>query len=190
MCRLLIWGNQVHHGSNVQHFEPVCKARNSTLNSKQTIRNVTEVETLGYKRGNKIIRPDPEKLKRLEFFTPPTTFRELGTLKSLLAHYSRWILRFSSRLFPLTQVIGFPISGEALRVFKWFQQEIKHLQLQAYCEELPFTLEARSDPVATYAILKQLGKPVDYFSATLHRSRLRYPKAEKEASSIIAAVKH
>ena len=107
--------DQAQHDLNVKHFEYVCKTRNLTLNNKKTIRNVAEVDILGYRVGNKIIRPGPEKLKRLETFPPPKTFKELQSLKGLLAYYSRWIPKFSSKLYPLTRITEFPIKGEALR---------------------------------------------------------------------------
>ena len=136
------------------------------------------------------ISPGPRKLETLLNLRPPETPREMKYLKGLLAYYSQWIPKFSTKLHPLTKVDQFPIRGEALRAFIAFQREVRNLELRAYSDELPFTVEAGADGVATYATLKQLGQPVSYFSSTLHGSPLLYPRSEKEALSSIRSEEH
>ena len=57
--------SQNQHDFNVQRFEEVCKSRRLTLNNEKTIRNVSEIEVLGYRVGNMLIRPGLNKLERL-----------------------------------------------------------------------------------------------------------------------------
>ena len=57
--------DQDQHDQNVQRFESVCKQRRLTLNNEKTVRNVSEINILGYWIGNMQISPDPEKLQTL-----------------------------------------------------------------------------------------------------------------------------
>ena len=53
-----------------------------------------------------------------------------------------------------------------------------------------FELETDASDIALAAVLNQNGKPVKFFSRTLHGSELKNSSIEKEASAIIEAVRH
>ena len=56
-------------------------------------------------------------------------------------------------------------------------------------ECIPFTIEIDASKFANGATLSQLGKPVAFLSRTLHGSELHHSAVEKEAYSIVEALR-
>ena len=137
--------DQEQHDRNVQRFESVCKQRRLTLNNEKTVRNVSEINILGYRIGNMQISPDPEKLQTLLNLRPPGSPRELKFAKGLFAYYSHWIANFSSKLHPLNKVSQFPLHGDALKAFYAIQNETKDMKLRANDKRLPQIGRAQSE---------------------------------------------
>ena len=57
-------------------------------------------------------------------------------------------------------------------------------------EKEPLELETDASDIALSAVLNQNGRPVGFFSRTLHGSELKHSAIEKEAAAIVEAVKH
>ena len=57
-------------------------------------------------------------------------------------------------------------------------------------EDRSFVLETDASNVAISATLNHDGKPVAFFSRTLNKSQKMYPTVEKEAMSIVEAIRH
>ena len=57
-------------------------------------------------------------------------------------------------------------------------------------EDQKFVVETDASNVAISATLNQNGKPVAFFSRTLNKPQKKYPIVEKEAMSIVEAIKY
>ena len=68
---------QEDHDLNVKAFMEAINRNNFTLNESKTISSVSNVQILGYVVGDGLIRPDPERMRPLKEFPPPTTFKLL-----------------------------------------------------------------------------------------------------------------
>ena len=53
---------------------------------------------------------------------------------------------------------------------------------------MPFTLETDASDIALSAVLSQNGRPVAFFSRTLHGPGVKHPAIEKEAAAIVESI--
>ena len=116
---------------------------------------------------------------------PKPLQRALG----LFAYYAKWVPNFSDRVSTLKNVRTFPMGKQAVNDFNELKQAIANATLKAIDDTAPFTVECDASEIAISATLNQGGRPVAFFSRTLHKSELRYPAVEKEAMSIIESVR-
>ena len=77
---------------------------------------------------------------------------------------------------------------QAQEAFECLKLEIENSV--AIDELLPFEIETDASDIALAVVLNQGGRPVAFYSRTLHGSKLGHPTVEKEACAIIEAVRH
>ena len=180
---------QEEHDLNVKAFLEAISRNYFTLNESKTISSVPEIQILGYVVGNGLIRPDPERLRPLQDFPPPTTFKLLQRVLGMFAYYAKWIDCFADKIRRLADVKSFPLSKEALQAFQRLKSELEHTALKSVDESKPFVVECDASDVAVSATLNQGGRPVAFMSRTLQGGERRYPAIEKEATAIIEAIR-
>jgi len=75
--------DQEEHDDNVKSFLAAIRRRKFTLNESKTIVSQNDIHILGYVVGNGVVKPDPERMRALTEFPPPTGFNRivLWTLK-------------------------------------------------------------------------------------------------------------
>ena len=98
--------------------------------------------------------------------------------------------KFSDKISPLVNSKSFPLNNDAKEAFELLKLEIEKSVVVATDESKPFELETDASDIALAAVLNQNGRPVAFFSRTLHGSELKHSSVEKEASAIIEAVRH
>ena len=175
--------------SHSSKFLESMKKRGMSLNDSKTVYGVTELNVLGYCVGNNQIKPDPERLRPLKEFPPPSSAKSLQRALGLFAYYSKWVPNFSDRIGRLKNAKTFPLNEEELADFESLKDAIGAATLQAIDETIPFTVECDASDIAVSATLNQNGRPVAFMSRSLQGSELAYPPVEKEATAIIEAVR-
>ena len=135
------------------------------------------------------MKPDPDRLKPLQQLPAPTNEKSLKRVVGLFAYYSSWISSYSSKIRPLLDTKQFPLSEEALTAFENLKKELETVTLQRIDESLPFVVETDASDFAIAAILNQGGRPVAFFSRTLNKNELVHPAIEKEACSVVEALR-
>ena len=83
----------------------------------------------------------------------------------------------------------FPLTNAEVDDFNSIKSAIANATLKAIDEDQLFTVECDASEVAVSATLNQNGRPVAFMSRTLQAGELHYPAMEKEATSIIEAVR-
>lgn len=185
-----VCGNsEKEHDENLQHFLAVAKAYNLSLNDEKCEYKTRSINLLGYsvKEGN--IRPDPERLEPLLQLPLPKDTASLRRTLGMLAHYSRWIPRFSEKISPLTQVKDFPLTKAAETAYEALKTEIADSAVQVVDPWGSFTVETDASDHALAATLSQNDRPVAFFTRTLSSSEQKHSAVEKEAYAVVESLR-
>ena len=177
------------HDENYERFKRVSKENNFTFNENVGVFCQETIDVLGYRISQNCLQPDPERLKPLKDLPPPDNLKSLKRVIGLFAYYSSWISNYSSKIRPLLDTKTFPLSNEAVCAFNDLKQELASATLQRIDENVPFTVETDASDFAIAAILNQGGRPVAFFSRSLTSNELAHPAVEKEACSIVEALR-
>ena len=116
---------------------------------------------------------------------PPEDEKALARVMGLLAHYSRWIQNFSTKIRPLSHASSFPLNEDAIEAFTQLKQEVANSVLATPDLSMPLFLETDASDFAIGATLSQDHRPVAFFSRTLNKSESKHHSVEKEAYAIV-----
>jgi len=83
----------------------------------------------------------------------------------------------------------FPLQSDAVTALDSLREELLSACLKCIDENEPFTVECDASDFAIADVLSQGERPVAFMSRTLSKSECNYPTVEKEAASIIEAVR-
>ncbi|GFT77142.1 retrovirus-related Pol polyprotein from transposon opus [Trichonephila clavipes] len=158
--------DQKEHDDNLEKFMTVAKKYNLTLNEDKCTYSSNSVHLLGYIIQDGIIKPDPERLKPLRDMPVPKDSSALQRKKQ------------------------FPLSRDAVLTFNSLKDDVANAALATIEDDIPFRVETDSSDFAIGATLSQAGRPVAFFSRTLHASEFRHSSPEKEAYAIVESLRH
>ncbi|GFW73116.1 retrovirus-related Pol polyprotein from transposon opus [Trichonephila clavipes] len=179
--------DQKEHDDNLEKFMTVTKKYNLTLNEDKCTYSSNSVHLLGYIIQGGIIKPDPERLKPLRDMPFPKDSSALQRALGMFSHYCRWISGFSKKIRPLLGKKQFPLSRDAVLTFNSLKDNVANAALATIEDDIPFR---NSSDFAIGATLSQTGRPVAFFSRTLHASELRHSSPEKEAYADVESLRH
>ena len=182
--------DQKDHDTNLSNFLAAAKKVNLKYNESKCEFNTRKLKLLGCLIENGEIRPDPDRMRPLENLPPPHNQKSLKRCLGFFSHYAKWIPNFSEEVRPLSKTTTFPISDEALKSIESMKQDIKSSVVCCIDDSIPFQVECDASDHTLAATLNQQGRPVAFFSRTLSPHEIIYPSVEKEALSVIEAVRH
>ena len=84
----------------------------------------------------------------------------------------------------------FPLSKEAVYAFNVLKNDLVNVTFGVIDDELRFTLETDASDVAISATLNKKKRPIAFSSRTLYSSEVRQSSVEKEACTIVEAIRH
>ena len=76
---------------------------------------------------------------------------------------------------------SFPIKEDVAKAFNDLKMEIEKSAIRTVDESLPFVVETDASDIAFVAVLNQGGRPVAFFSRSLHGSEIKHPSVEKRS---------
>ena len=107
----------------------------------------------------------------------------------MFAHYSQWIPNFSEHIQPLVQMRSLPLSDIARAALTKLKTLLSEAALQPFTKGIPFTVETDASDFAIGATLSQQGRPIAFHSRSLQGSEKYHSAVEKEAYSIVDALR-
>ncbi|KAH9329514.1 hypothetical protein KI387_001622 [Taxus chinensis] len=149
-----------------------------------------EVNFLGHIVGKGLIKPDPQKLKAIEDWEPPSNVHEVRQFMGLATYYRRFVQGFSKLATPLTDLLK---KGRKWRWMEKQQQAFELLKQKLTSQPVlalpnygkPFEVQTDASDYAIGGVLMQEGHPVAYESRKLNDRERNYPVHEKEMTAIV-----
>ena len=156
-----------------------------------------ELLFVGHIVGKGTIKPDPDKIRAISEFPPPTNVTELKAFLGLANYYRRFIDGFASIASPLYQMLK---KGVA---FEWSQsrtiafENLKAALLSSRClyapnHRLPFILQTDASGVGISGILSQIVEgeehPVGFVSRQLNKAEQNYTATEWECLAVVWSI--
>ena len=118
----------------------------------------------------------------------PKTRTALQRMLGFFSYYSCWIPDFSNKIRPLIAAT-LPLSNAGIQAVRLLKQAIIDAAKAPIDESLPFCVETDASDSAISGILSQEGRPVAFFSRTLHTSEKNHHIVEKEAYAIVESIR-
>lgn len=181
--------NQEKHDRNVEKFMEIVEKYKFTLNNDKTIKSVTEIKILGYLISKDKTCPDPDRMKPLFDLPVPQNQKSLKRALGLFSYYSKWVSKFSDKIRSLTGEPNFPLNEEAISAFNTMKKSIAESCLICPNNDDLLVLETDASDHCLSASLNQGGRPVAFFSRTLHSHEQHHHSVEKEACAIVEAAR-
>ncbi|XP_055714392.1 uncharacterized protein K02A2.6-like [Phlebotomus papatasi] len=162
---------------------------------------VEEIEFVGYRISSKGIKPLESHIKAIQDAPPPKDKEQLQAFLGLVNFYCRFIEDRATVAECLHRLLDETTNAE----WKWEKihdkafRELKEALtstdiLMHYSLKVPLVLSCDSSSYGVGAVLahktERGEKPISYFSRTLNKHQRNYAQIDKEALSIIEAVKH
>ena len=175
--------------ANVAAFNNARVKYNLTLNDDQTVLCTTSIRILGYTISYNCIRPDQDRLKPLMEMPPPTSLKSQKRIIGMFSYYSKFIENFSDKIYPLNRNTEFPVPPAVLEAFRGLKLDLRDAALKTIDPSQELVVETDASDFCIAATLNQQGRPVAFFSRTLHGSEIGHHAVEKEAAAIVESIR-
>lgn len=156
------------------------------------------VKYLGFVIDCEGIRTDPDKIKAIVDFPPPTNVKEVRRLIGLVNWYRRFINNFSTIIAPITELLKKPkkkfvwtnVANDAFLSLKSALCSAPLLSCPNY--NLPFYVQCDASDVGIGAVLWQKHdegeKVIAYMSQKLTAGERKYSSTERECLAVLVAI--
>ena len=169
-----------------------------TLNPDKCNFFLSEIKYLGHVVSDKGIKPDPEKLKALKSFAPPSNVTEVRSFLGLTSFYRKFIKNFAEIAKPLNKLtqkysrfVWTVEANEAFETFKALLCKEPILKLPNFNKQFIIATDASAHSVG--AVLSQDFEgnelPIAYASRQLKNAEKNYSTTERECLALIFGLK-
>ena len=175
--------------ANVAAFNQAIIKYNLTLNADQTVLFTTSISILGYTISFNCIQPDQNRLRPLLEMPPPTGLKAQKRIIGMFAYYSKFIENFSDKIYILNRNTEFPVPPAVLEAFRGLKLDLRDAALKSIDPDQELVVETDASDFCIAASLNQQGRPIAFFSRTLHGSEIKHHAVEKEAAAIVESIR-
>ena len=159
-----------------------------------------QVLYLGHEVGNGTVKPNMAKVAAIALFPSHTDRKSLMRFLGMTGFFRRFCQNFADVVAPLTNLLKKEVK------FVWTpveQEAFEKVKSMLTCEPVskapdfskPFQLAVDASAIGMGAVLMQVDDnendhPVSFYSKTLDKHQQNYTVAEKEALSLLSALRH
>ena len=180
--------SRAEHDENLEAFMKMVRNYQITLNETKCLFNQDIIRVLGYEISQGVLKPDPSRTEALLRLEVPSSAKALQRLMGFFSYYACWVPDFSMKVRPLVGAT-FPLSSEAVTAIHHLKNAITTAAKAPVDENAPFCVETDASDTAISGILSQRGRPVAFFSRSLHPSEKNHHIVEKEAYAIVESIR-
>ena len=191
-----VWGETLEeHNSRLESLFQRCVAVNLKLNMAKCKFLQPELKYIGHIIGNKILKPDPEKVVAIASFKQPESKQDLQRFLGMVNYLAKFCDSLSEKLAPLRALLkadtGWQWDNNTGKVFESIKVAVSSLPvLRLFDSSLPVVLSVDASPIGVGAVLLQLGQPKEFASRTLTDTQQRYAQIEKELFAVQFGLQH
>ena len=107
----------------------------------------------------------------------------------MFAYYSKFIENFSDKIYILNHNTEFPVPPAVLEAFRGLKLDLRDAALKSIDPDQELVVETDASDFCIAASLNQQGRPIAFFSRTLHGSEIKHHAVEKEAAAIVESIR-
>lgn len=154
----------------------------------------TELKYLGHVISREGIHTDPDKIRAVKEYAPPTTIKEIRRFIGFASWYRRFVPNFSKIVIPLTHLtkknIKFHWDDEQETAFRTLQNKLIEAPILC-CPDFKQRFYLQTDAsneglgVVLYQIIEGKEVVVAYGSRTLNEAEKKYSVTEKECLAVV-----
>ena len=188
---------------HLQHLQEVfdrLRKANLTLKFSKCKFAVQRVKYLGHILSPEGVLPDPEKVKIIQDWQPPTNPKQVRQFLGLANYYRRFVEKYSSIAKPLQNLTKkdepWNWTEKCQKAFNILRNSLINPPCLAYPDmERPFILTTDASGVAISYILSQIGEDgvehvISYAGRALRNAEVNYGITDKEGLAVIEGFNH
>ncbi|RUS68488.1 hypothetical protein EGW08_023750 [Elysia chlorotica] len=188
---VIVHGRTRHeHDLNLQNFLSHCGKYGVRLNRDKLELASNKITFMGHVISSDGIKTDPEKVRAIRDFPPPTCLTEVRRFLGMVQYLSRYIPHLTDDLHPIQNLtkkdVPFLWSESQKNAFLAVKSKIVDSPcLAIYDPHKELTLENDASEYGLGSVLLQDGKPLGFASRTLSEAERNYAQIEKELLAVI-----
>ncbi|XP_057380138.1 uncharacterized protein K02A2.6-like [Daphnia carinata] len=191
-----VWGETLEeHNSRLESLFERCAKVSLKLNMDKCKFLQPEIKYIGHIIGNKVLKPDPEKVAAITSFKQPENKQDIQRFLGMVNYLAKFCDTLSERMSPLRVLLKadteWQWDANTDRVFESIKSSVSKLPvLRLFDSSLPVVLSVDASPIGVGAVLMQRGQPIEFASRTLTDTQQRYAQIEKELLAVQFGLQH
>lgn len=197
---LLVVSNDLDtHFSRLRVVAESLKRANLTINVAKSKFLMRSIRYLGHIVGAGTIRPDPERVRAIEEYPPPSTIKQIRRFLGMAGWYMRYIANYAAITAPITDLLAgkksFHWTETAQKAFDEVKRRLSTAPVLTHPDfRRPFFIQCDASQSGIGSVLFQAAddgndRPIAFMSRKLKAAERNYSVTELECLAAVCSVK-